>query len=192
MRHLIYQQIRKIQQWPQDWKRSVFILIPKKGNARECSNYHTMALILHASKVITDSVDMSLSELQELVWTGRPGMLRFMGSQRVGRDWVTELNWTEGYIQIPSNKTSAVHEPGTSSYTWWIYKRQRNQRSNCQYSLDHRESKGIPGKHRLHWLCERLWLCRSQQTVKNSERDRNTRPSYLSPEKLVCKSRRNS
>ena len=47
----ICQQIWKIQRWPQDWKRSVFILIPKKGNAKECSNYHTMALIPHASKV---------------------------------------------------------------------------------------------------------------------------------------------
>ena len=42
----------KLQQWPQDWKRSVFIPIPKKGNAKECSNYHTTALILHTSKVI--------------------------------------------------------------------------------------------------------------------------------------------
>ena len=42
----------KTQQWPQDWKSSVFIPIPKKGNAKECSNYHTIALILHASKVM--------------------------------------------------------------------------------------------------------------------------------------------
>ena len=48
----ICQQIWKTQQWPQDWKRLVFIPIPKKGNAKECSNYHTIALISHASKVI--------------------------------------------------------------------------------------------------------------------------------------------
>ena len=48
----IYQQIWKAQQWPQDWKRSVFIPIPKKGNAKECSNYHTTALISHACKII--------------------------------------------------------------------------------------------------------------------------------------------
>ena len=47
----ICQQICKIQQWPQDWKRSIFIPIPKKGNAKECSNYRTSALISHASKV---------------------------------------------------------------------------------------------------------------------------------------------
>ena len=50
--HSICQQIWKTQQWPQDWKRSVFIPTPKKGNAKECSNYCTIALILHASKVM--------------------------------------------------------------------------------------------------------------------------------------------
>ena len=48
----ICQQIWKTQQWPQHWKMSIFILIPKKGNAKECSNYHTIALISHASKVM--------------------------------------------------------------------------------------------------------------------------------------------
>ena len=48
----ICQQIWKTQQWPQDWKRSVFFPIPKKGNAKECSNYHTIALISHTSKVM--------------------------------------------------------------------------------------------------------------------------------------------
>ena len=50
--HSICQQIWEAQQWPQDWKRSVFIPLPKKGNAKECSNYHTIALISHASKVM--------------------------------------------------------------------------------------------------------------------------------------------
>ena len=48
----ICQQIWKTEQWPQDWKRSVFILIPKKGNDKQCSNYHTIALISHASKIM--------------------------------------------------------------------------------------------------------------------------------------------
>jgi len=48
----IYQQIWKTQQWPQDWKRTVFISIPKKSNAKECSNYHTIAFISHTTKVI--------------------------------------------------------------------------------------------------------------------------------------------
>ena len=50
--HSIHQQIWKTQQWPQDWKRSVFIPIPKKGNAKECSNYYTIALISHAGQIM--------------------------------------------------------------------------------------------------------------------------------------------
>ena len=50
--HSICQQVWKTQQWPQDWKRSVFIPIPKKGNAKECSNYRTITLISHASNVM--------------------------------------------------------------------------------------------------------------------------------------------
>ena len=50
--HSIYQKIWKIQQWPQDWKSSVFIPVSKKGNAKECSNYRTIALISHANKII--------------------------------------------------------------------------------------------------------------------------------------------
>ena len=52
VRHAMYQQIWKTQQWPHDWKRSVFIPIPKKGNAKECSKYHTIPLISHTSKVM--------------------------------------------------------------------------------------------------------------------------------------------
>ena len=60
--HLICQQIWKTQQWPQDWKRSVFIPIPKKGNARESSNYHTIALISHASKVMLKILQARLKQ----------------------------------------------------------------------------------------------------------------------------------
>ena len=58
--HAICQQIWKTQQWPQDWKRSVFIPIPKKDNAKECSNYCTTALISHASKVMLKSLQARL------------------------------------------------------------------------------------------------------------------------------------
>ena len=58
--HSICQQIWKTQQWPQDWKRSVFILIPKKGNAKECSNYHRIALILHGSKAMVKNLQARL------------------------------------------------------------------------------------------------------------------------------------
>ena len=58
----ICQQIWKTQQWPQDWKRSVFSPIPKKGNAKECSNYRTIALISHASKVMLKILQASLQQ----------------------------------------------------------------------------------------------------------------------------------
>ena len=60
--HSTCQQIWKIQQWPQDWKRLVFIPIPKKGNAKECSNYHTVALISHASKVMLQILQARLQQ----------------------------------------------------------------------------------------------------------------------------------
>ena len=62
MLHSIYQQIWKTQQWPQDWKRSVFIPIPKKGNAKECSNYHTIAVISHTSKVMLKILQARLQQ----------------------------------------------------------------------------------------------------------------------------------
>ena len=60
--HSIYQQIWKTQQWPQAWKISVFIPIPKKGNANECSNYLTIALISHASKVMLKILQARLQQ----------------------------------------------------------------------------------------------------------------------------------
>ena len=60
--HSICQQIWKTQQWPRDWKRSVFIPILKKGNAKECSNYHTIALILHASKIMLKILQARLQQ----------------------------------------------------------------------------------------------------------------------------------
>ena len=60
--HSICQQIWKTRQWPQDWQRSVFIPIPKKGNAKECSNYHTIALISHASKVMLKILQTRLQQ----------------------------------------------------------------------------------------------------------------------------------
>ena len=61
--HSISQQIWKTQQWPQGWKRSVFLSIPKKGNDKECSNYHTIALISHASQVMLKILQARLSNM---------------------------------------------------------------------------------------------------------------------------------
>ena len=60
--HSIYQQLWKTQQWPQDWKRSVYISTSKKGNAKECSNYYTIALISHASKVMLKILQVRLQQ----------------------------------------------------------------------------------------------------------------------------------
>ena len=60
--HSVCQQMWKTQQWPQDWKRPVFIPIPKKGNAKECSNYRTIALISHASKVMLKILQARLQQ----------------------------------------------------------------------------------------------------------------------------------
>ena len=67
--HSICQQIWETQQWPQDWKRSVFIPIPKKGNVKECSNYHTIVLISHVSKVMFKILQARLQQYmkQELL-----------------------------------------------------------------------------------------------------------------------------
>ena len=69
--HSIWQHIWKTQQWPQDWKRAVCIPIPKKGNAKECSNYHTIALISHAGKVMLKILQ---ARLQQYVNCELPGV----------------------------------------------------------------------------------------------------------------------
>ena len=59
--HSICQQILKTQQWPKDWKRSAFIALPKKGNAKECSNYHTIEFIAHAFKIMLKSFKLGFN-----------------------------------------------------------------------------------------------------------------------------------
>ena len=88
--HLIYQQIWKIQQWPQDWKRSLFIPIPKKANARECSNYHTVTLILHASKVILKSLQ---TRLQQYMNQELPAVQSGCTKGRGTRDHIASIHW---------------------------------------------------------------------------------------------------
>ena len=83
--HSICQQIWKTQQWPQDWKRSVFIPIPKKGHAKECSNYHTIALISHSSMDKEMATHSSILAWR-IPWTEEPGGVQSIGSQRVGHD----------------------------------------------------------------------------------------------------------
>ena len=88
--HSIFQQIWKTQQWPQDWKRSVFILIPKKGNAKECSNYHTIALISHASKVM---LKIPQARLQQYVNHEFPDVQVGFREVRGTREQIANIHW---------------------------------------------------------------------------------------------------
>ena len=128
------------------WKRSVFIPVPKKGNAKECSNYQTIALISHASKVM---LKIPQARLQQYMNCELPDVQAGFRKGRGTRDQIANLH-------------SII-----------------------------KKSNRVPEKHLLllYWLCQSLWLCGSQQTVENSERDGNTRPPYLPPEKSVCRSR---
>ena len=88
--HSICQQIWKTQQWPQDWKRSLFIPIPKKGNAKECSNYHTIALISHASKVI---LKIPQARLQQRMNRELPYVQAGFRKGRGTRDQNENIHW---------------------------------------------------------------------------------------------------
>ena len=135
----------KLSSGPKTGKGQFSFQTPKKGNAKECSNYHTVALFSHASKVCSKF--------------SKPGF---------------NSKWTMTFRMFKLVLEKA-EEPKIKSPT----------------SVES-SKKRIPEKHLLYWLCQSHWLCRSQQTVENSERDGNTRPPYLPPEKSICRSWRNS
>ena len=138
----------KSQQWPQDWKRSVFIPIPKKGNAKECSNYCTIALISHASNVM---LKIPQAMLQPYVRCEIPDVQAGFRKGRGTRDQLGNIHWK-------------------------IKKAKELQKDNYIYFIDFAKP----------------LLSGSQQTVENFERDGNTRPPDLPPEKSVCRSESNS
>ena len=88
--HSIFQQIWKTQQWPQDWERSVFIPIPKKGNVKECSNYCTIALISHTSKVMLKILQV---RLQQYVNSELSGVKAGFRKGRGTRDQIANICW---------------------------------------------------------------------------------------------------
>ena len=90
MLYSICQQTWKTQQWPQDWKRSVFIPIPKKGNAKECSDYRTTALISHASKVMLKILQ---ARLQQYVSCELPDVQAGFRKGRGTRDQIANIHW---------------------------------------------------------------------------------------------------
>ena len=88
--HSICQQIWKTQQWPQDWKRSVFIPIPKKGSAKECLNYCTIALISHASKVMFKILQ---ARLLQYINHKLPNVKAGFGKGRGTRNQIASIRW---------------------------------------------------------------------------------------------------
>ena len=98
--HSICQQIWKTQQWPQDWKGSIFIPIPKKGNAKEWSNYCTIALISHASKVMLKILQTGL---QQYVNCALPGVQVGFRKCRGTTDQIANIYWIEKAREFQKN-----------------------------------------------------------------------------------------
>ena len=88
--HSICQRIWKTQQWPQDWKRSVFVPIPKKGNPKECSNYRTIAHMSHASKIM---LKIRQARLQQYVTQELPDVQAGFRKRRGTRDQIANIRW---------------------------------------------------------------------------------------------------
>ena len=101
--HSICQQIWKTQQWPQDWKRSVFIPIPKKGNAKESLNYRTIALISHTSKVMLKILQ---ARLQQFVNCEIPEVQAGFRKARGNRDQIANIHWIIQKAREFQKKTS--------------------------------------------------------------------------------------
>ena len=137
------QQIWKTQQWPQDWKRSVFIPIPKKANVKECSNYHTIALISHTSKVMLKILQ---ARLQKYMNHELPDVQAGFRKGRGSRAQIANIRWM-------------------------IEKAREFQNIYLSF-IDYAKA----------------FDCVDHNKLENYERDRNTRPPYLPPEKSVCRS----
>ena len=121
--HSICQQIWKTQQWPQDWKRSVFIPIPKKGNAKECSNYCTIALISHISKVMLKVLQARLQqyvnrELLDVHAGFRKGRGTRVKLQTSAGSWKKQENSRE----IPTSASLTMQKPLTVCITKKLWK----------------------------------------------------------------------
>ena len=94
----ICQKVWKTQQWPQDWKRSVFIPVTKKGNAKECSNYHTIAFISHASKVMLKILQ---PRFQQYVYRELPDVQAGFRKGRGTRDQIANIHWIIKKARVP-------------------------------------------------------------------------------------------
>ena len=113
--HSICQQIWKIQQWPQDWKRSLFIPIPKKGNDKECSNYCTIALISHASKVM---LKIFQARLQQYGNCELPDIQAGFRKDRGTRDQIANIRWIIKKARVPEKHVSVLLTMPKPSTVW--------------------------------------------------------------------------
>ena len=139
--HSVYQQILKTQQWTEDWKRSVFIPIPKKGNAKECSNYRTIAIISHTSKLMLKILQ---ARLQQYMNRELADIRTGFGKGRGTRDQIANIRW--------------------------IIAKAREFQKNIYFCfVDY----------------AKVFDCVDHNKLENCERDGNTRPPYLPPEKSV-------
>ena len=127
--HLICKKIWKTQQWPQDWKRSVFILIPKKDNATECSNYCTIALISHASKAMLKILQARLQQVNHELPDVQAGFRKGRGSrdQNANIRWIIEkarefqkniyfcfINYAKAFDCVDHNKLWKILRDGNT------------------------------------------------------------------------------
>ena len=142
--HSICQQIWKTQQWPQDWKRSVFIPIPKKGNAKECSDYHRIALVSHASKVMLKILQ---ARLQQYVNQELPDLQVGFRKCRGTRDQIANIHWIIKKCRSITGKhlllLNSLHFP----WVWDVF-------NNLLPKVDCRKGGKVttlekPGKHSL-------------------------------------------
>ena len=115
--HLICQQIWKSQRWPQDWKRSVFIPIPKKGNAKECSNYHIIALISHTSKVMLKILQ---ARLQQSMNHELPDVQAGFRKGRGTRGQIANICWIIKKQEISRKTSISVLLTTPKPLTVWI------------------------------------------------------------------------
>ena len=106
VQHSICKQIWKTQQWPQDWKRSVFIPITKKGNAKECSNYHTTAFISHACKVMLKILE---ARLQQYVNHELPDVQAGFRKGRGTRDQIANILWITDKATVSEKHLLLLH-----------------------------------------------------------------------------------
>ena len=129
--HTIHQQIWKTQQWPQDWKRSVFIPIPKKGNAKEYSNYCTIVLISHARKVILKILQ---ARLQQYMNCELPDVQARFRKGRGIRDQIANICWIiEKAREFQKKSISALLTMPKSLTVWTTTNCRKFKR--CEYEM---------------------------------------------------------